>query len=99
MNNISANFQIVPLAGTMNLIEMGYGNTSGSSVHQVFCLTSGSITIGAIGGGVATFPLTGGQSVDVLVSTVNVLSGTFVGFRAKSQGSGLTPGNPQFFFS
>jgi len=100
MTNISANFQIITLSGTMNLItDYGYGGTSGSSVHQIYCLTSGSIIIGAIGGGSSTFPMTGGQTVDVLASTITVSSGTFVGFRSKSQNSYLTPGNPNSFFS
>jgi len=97
--NISANYQIIPLTGTMNLMSLGYGGTSGSSVHQIYCLSTGSIIIGAIGGGTATFPMTAGQTVDVLVSTVTVSSGTFIGFRSKSQGSGLTPGNKTYFFN
>ena len=96
--NISANYQIIPLAGTMDLTLLGYGGTSGSSVHQIYCLTPGSIIIGAIGGGSATFPMTAGQTVDVLASTITVSSGTFVGFRSKSQGSGLTPGPNTYFF-
>jgi hypothetical protein len=89
--NINANYEIIPLAGTMNLVALGYNSVSGSCVHQIYCIAPGSITIGALGGGQATFTMTANQSVDVLAGTVTVGSGTFIGFKSKSNNSYLNP--------
>jgi hypothetical protein len=88
MGIISANYEIVSLSGTMDLVSLGYGGTSGSSIHQIYCISSGSILINAVGGGNATFALTTGQFVDVVASKVTVSSGTFIGFRSKTYNTG-----------
>lgn len=92
----NANFQILPLTGgTYSLGELGDGLTA-STVHQIYCLTSGSIDITAIGGGTSTFIMTAGQTVNVLVAGVKITSGTYVGFKAKfntSSGTQIQWGN------
>ena len=87
----NANYQIINItSGTYTLGQLGDG-LSASTVHSVHCLTAGSITITAIGGGTATFPMTAGQSVDVLVGGCTVVSGTYVGFKAKYAYGAITP--------
>ena len=85
----NVNYEIVPLTGgTYTLGQLGDGLT-GSSVHEIYCLTTGSIDITALGGGTATFPMTAGQSVKVVTAGVKITSGTYVGFRAKFQFGGI----------
>ena len=81
--NIKANYKVIPLAGTMDLNDLGDGVTS-SSVHQVYCLSDGSIDITALGGGTFTWSGTTNSSIDVVVKSINVNSGTFIGFKSKS---------------
>lgn len=78
----NANFASVPLsAGTYDISVMG-DNVSASTVHQIFCLTDGSITISALGGGTFTWAAAkSGNKIDVLTAGCTVNSGTFVGFR------------------
>ena len=75
MSSFKENYKIVPLTGTVVM-------TGATNVHEVFCLTNGSVTIVAKGGGSMTVSLTAGQSVKVVCSSVTVASGTFVGFGA-----------------
>jgi hypothetical protein len=85
----NTNYEIVPLTGgTYNMSQLGDGLTA-STVHEIYCLTPGSITINALGGGSATFPMTAGQSVRVLAVGCTIASGTYVGFRAKFQFGGI----------
>ena len=85
-----ANYQILTLTGgTYNTAQLGNGYTA-TTVHQIFCLTSGNITITALGGGTATFTLTPGQYVDVLVGSCTVNSGTYAAFRAKFNNSNIS---------
>ena len=85
MGNFNANFELINIpAGTTNFVAMGYSSPSGSSIHQIYCLTAGSITVGAIGGGIATVPMTAGQTIDILLSQTTVVSGTYIGFRSRS---------------
>ena len=79
--NFKANYEIVTLSTGDNLFPLS-GNTS--AIHQVYCIAPGSVTIGAAGGGLATFSLTANDKVDVLTRSVNVAGGTFIGFRAKN---------------
>lgn len=81
--NIKANYKVIPLVGTMDLNDLGDGVT-GSSVHQVYCLSDGSIDITALGGGTFTWSGTTNSSIDVVVKSINVNSGTFIGFKSKS---------------
>ncbi len=90
--DFNANYQIIPISGTMNFSDLGYASPSGTSIHQVYCLSSGSITIGAIGGGSATVSMTSGQTINCLLSYASVSGGTFIGFRAKPMLSYLTNG-------
>ncbi len=91
MASHNVNYQIIPItSGTYTTGQLGDGLTA-STVHEIFCLSPGSIIITAIGGGTATFPLTAGQSVKVLVASCTVSSGTYVGFRAKFAYGAITP--------
>lgn len=87
----NANFQIVNLSGSENLADRGWLEPSGSPIHQVFCTSGGSIEITAVGGGKATFTLSQGQSVNVLVGAYTINSGTFVGFRPHDNRPGYNP--------
>jgi hypothetical protein len=79
----NTNYEAVPMAiGTYNTDTLGDG-LSASTVHELYCLTNGSATITARGGGKFTWPATAGQSMKIMPSQVIVASGSFVGFRAK----------------
>ena len=84
MGNTGANWQIINLSGTNNLFELGDGVTA-STVHRIFCLGDGSITISAIGGGNFTWSAaTSGQSIDIVPRETTVNSGAFIGIRSKT---------------
>lgn len=80
--------------GIVNLTSGTYGpdilgnNLTATTVHEIYCLTSGSITISATGGGQATIPMTSGQSINCMVRQVTVNSGTYIGFRSKLDSRG-----------
>lgn len=81
----NTNWTAIPMTtGTYNLAELGNGLTA-STVHQVFCTSSGVANITAMGGGTFTFTATAGQKVDVVCAKIIVSSGTFVGFKAKHE--------------
>lgn len=87
----NANFKIVNLpVGTYTAGDLG-NNVTASTVHEVYCVSAGSIIINALGGGTATFPMTAGQSVKVLVGSCTVSSGIFVGFKAQWSVPGMGP--------
>lgn len=73
-------------AGTYEMGDLGDG-LSASTVHQIFCITGGTIQIFAKGGGNFTWTATAGQKVDVVVARCIVSSGSFVGFKAAYQPS------------
>ncbi len=75
MSSFKENYKIVPLTGTVVM-------TGSTNVHEVYCISAGSVTIVAKGGGSMTVSLTAGQSVRVVCGSVTVSSGTFVGFGA-----------------
>jgi hypothetical protein len=81
--NTSANYKAIPLTGTMGEDVLGNGVT-GTSVHQVYCLAAGAIQITAAGGGTFTWNATTNASIDVVVKSVTVTTGTFIGFKAKT---------------
>ena len=82
------NYEIVNLtSGTYNVDTLGDGLTA-TTVHQIYCLTNGSITITARGGGQATITMTAGQTIDCMVQQVIVGSGTYIGFRTKLDSRG-----------
>jgi len=79
----NTNFEAVPMSiGTYNVDTLGNGMTA-STVHEIFCLVSGTATITARGGGKFDWPATAGQSMRIMPSQVIVASGSFVGFRAQ----------------
>jgi hypothetical protein len=86
-NNV--NYSMIPLtSGTYTGNDLGNGIT-GSCVCQIQCLTAGSITVSALGGGIATFTLTAGQTIDVMVGACTVVSGTYVGFKPAFSNKGM----------
>lgn len=87
----NVNFQMVPLpVGTYAPGDIG-NNITASTIHEVYCISAGSITINALGGGSQIFALTANQSVKVLVGSCTVSSGAFVGFKAQFNSSGISP--------
>jgi hypothetical protein len=88
MATFNANYGIVNLtSGTYGVDVLG-NNLTASTVHEIYCLTSGSITISATGGGQATIAMTSGQSISCMVQQVIVNSGTYIGFRSKLDSRG-----------
>ncbi len=89
MATYNTNYEIVPLinAGTYNVDVLG-NNLTATTVHQIYCLSTGSITITASGGGQATIPMTAGQTFNCMVRQVIVVSGTYIGFRSKLDSRG-----------
>ena len=84
----NTNYELVPLtSGTYDVAALGNGLTA-TTVHQIYCLTTGSITITASGGGKITMSMTSGQTFDCMVRQVIVNSGTYVGFRSKLDSRG-----------
>lgn len=73
-------------SGTFTTGDLGDGVTA-STVHTVYCLSSGNATITALGGGQFTWTATAGQSIDVEVGQFTVNSGSYVGFKERG-GSG-----------
>ncbi len=81
----NANYQALVLpAGSYNTAYLGDG-ISASCVHQLFCLSAGTINVTANGGGNFNWPATPGQSMDIMVSNCVVSGGTFIGFKTSYQ--------------
>lgn len=88
MATFNTNYEIVNLtSGTYGVGVLGNSLTA-ATVHQIYCLTSGNITITARGGGQAVIPMTSGQTIDCIVQEVTVNSGTYIGFRSKLDSRG-----------
>lgn len=82
--NFKANYEAVLLSGSSNTFSYSTASPpTGSTIHQLFCLSSGSINITALGGGSFIWSASAGQSIDVVVGSVTVTSGVFVGFKVK----------------
>ncbi len=81
--NISANFSVINLSGQMGMNELGDGITA-TTVHRVYCLNAGSIEIEAIGGGSFVWAASTNDYMDVMVRSIDISSGTFIGFKAKN---------------
>ena len=80
-----ANYEVVGLSGTKNLYPFDSTNyRTATTVHQIYCLQTGSITIYPMLGPSFTWTPASGLTMDVLVSAVTVNSGTFIGFRARN---------------
>jgi len=84
MATANSNYKIVSLSGGTN---GPFGTATRPIVHEVFCMTAGSVTVTAIGGGSLTVSLTAGQSIELLCSGINVSSGTFCGFSPNNMGA------------
>jgi hypothetical protein len=95
MATYNTNYGIVSLtSGTYGPDVLGDGLTA-TTIHQIYCLTSGSITITAQGGGTVTVPMLAGQKIECMVRQVVVASGTYIGFRDKLNSRGqLYSGQP-----
>ena len=87
----SKNYEAIALSGTMGAAVLGNG-VSANTVHQIYAITSGSITITAMGGGTFTWvPTVANIFIDVVPSSITVNGGTFIGFRTKNTGISYTP--------
>lgn len=83
MATFNTNYQAIDLpVGTYTAAQLGDG-LSASTVHELYCLVTGSITITALGGGQFVWPATSGQSMNVIVGQCIVTSGEFVGFKSQ----------------
>lgn len=80
--NFVANYQALSLTGNGGIDYLGNG-ISGSVVHQVFCLSTGVITLQAFGGGMFNFSANTGQSIDIVLRSYTAITGSFIGFKAK----------------
>lgn len=90
----NTNFKMIPLpAGTYTTAQLG-NNVTASTVHEIYCVSAGTISITAIGGGTAVFPMTAGQNIKVMVGSCIVSSGMFVGFKTQFSSPGI--GNIQY---
>ena len=88
----NTNFKMIPLVSgaTYTTGQLG-NNLTASTVHEVYCVSAGTISITAIGGGKAIFPMIAGQSIHVMVGSCSVISGGFVGFKTQFNSSGISP--------
>lgn len=84
--NFKANYVLVPLSSGANEFPVTGGT---NSMHQVYCIADGSVTITAEGGGQATFALTANEKVDIVTRSINVVGGTFVAFRAMNNSQSI----------
>ena len=96
MAQIFANYEAVTLTGTITFSTgRETGLVTATTVHQIFCLTTGTVIITPLAGNTFSWAATAGQSIDVLVKSVTVSSGAFVGFKSKHippQGRGTSAG-------
>ncbi len=80
--NFKANYEAVNLTSSAPFSFNQVANTA-STIHQVVCLTNGTIVISALGGGTFSWAATANEKMDVLIASATVSSGTFVGFKSK----------------
>jgi hypothetical protein len=84
MASIHANFETVALSGTQShYTGRETGVISSTTIHQIYCLSAGSIIITPLKGPSFTWAATINTSIDVLVKATTVSSGTFIGFKSK----------------
>lgn len=97
--NTGANWRVINLSGTQKADELGNG-VSATTVHEIYCLSSGSIEITAAGGGTFTWTASANDNIQVVPKRTKVNSGSFIGFKAKhfpapsgplSKGSSIVP--------
>ncbi len=80
--NFKANYEAVNLTSAATHVFLAQAQ-SGTPIHHIVCLTAGSMAIKALGGGTFTWTATANQTIDVVVGSITVNSGTFVGFKSK----------------
>src|SRR5882724_7278440 len=86
-----ANYEAIFLSGgsvSATTFNTGWdtGRVTAATPHQIVCLTTGSISITPLAGDTFTWsPSAVSQSIDVLIRSVIVSSGTYVTFKAKYQ--------------
>lgn len=87
MANTAANYQAIPLTSAASYNFYPFDSTNyrtATTVHQIFCLTTGTITIYPMNGPSFNWtPTTNSTSIDLLISAVTVSSGTWVAFKSK----------------
>jgi hypothetical protein len=92
MATFNTNYQAINLrsGSSYSANTLGNGYTA-TTVHQVFCVSAGTITMTALGGGTFTWGATAGQSIDILLGYCSVASGLFVGFKSQNQPGSQKP--------
>lgn len=87
MATFNTNYQAIVLSGgnSYSLYELGDGLTA-STVHQVFCISAGTISLTALGGGNFVWGATAGQSIGITLGKCSVTSGLFAGFKSQHIG-------------
>ena len=86
MATFNTNYQAVNLAvGSYTIGDLGNGLTA-TTIHQVFCVSAGTITMTALRSGSFTWAATSGQSIDIMLGSCIVSSGLFVGFKSQYSG-------------
>jgi hypothetical protein len=84
----SKNFEALYLtAATYTSATLGDGITA-NTVHQLYCISAGTVTISCMGGGVFTWAGTVNAQIEVVPKQLVVNSGEFVAFRTKGQERG-----------
>lgn len=88
----NTNYEMLSLTGgTYTLGQLGNGLTA-ATVHEVYCISAGTISMTALGGGgPIAFPMISGQSVKILLASCTVNSGAYVGFKTKFNFSNIAP--------
>jgi hypothetical protein len=76
------NYDVVQLSGTQNINTLGDGVTA-QTPHQIYCLSTGTITITPCAGSSFTWSGTTNTSIDICFKASTVNSGSFIAFRAK----------------
>jgi len=82
--NIYANYEVVALTGTQtHKTGIETGIVTATTIHEIFCLSAGTIAITPAKGSSFSWAATAGQSINVVVKATTVSSGTFIGFKSK----------------
>ena len=82
MVGMYTNYCVVNLTNTMTTGDLGDG-ISASTVHQIYCLAAGSITIAPFEGNAFTWTASTNDSISVIPAQTITNSGTFIGFKGK----------------
>lgn len=76
---MATTFKIIPLSSGAN------GPFTADTVHGVLCTGNGSVTVTAKGGGSFTVAMTVGNKLDdIIISGINVGSGSFAALASQS---------------